>query len=1156
MQESSCAKNCANLYAALGLGLRRASILALLIALTTAPGSIVAQSLKHSVSTTDSFQRQVLPNHHPQWANESNDLGIVDAALPIENGAIVLSRSGERERAFEKLLADQQNPASADYHRWLSPTEVGEKFGPSDEEIQALTAWLQSNGLHVNWIPPSRMFIGFGGTAADIGHALQTELHSYRVNGVRHVSVASDPMIPVALAPSIKAIRGLYTVYDKPLHSATPMQFDSPLMNAASGLHFLAPADFATIYDLPSGVTGSGQTIGIVGESRTDFADFANFRAKTETSFPNPTEIVPTAFGGLDPGPAFTSPPSGNTSVGTQLEATLDIVRAGSVAPGASLLLVVATESSGGIDADAQYLVQTSPLPAQVISISFGGCESAAGKSGVDFWDTLFQQAASEGISVFVSSGDSGASGCDAPFATPPASPQANSPNYICSSSYATCVSGTEFNDSSNPSQYWGTTNPANLGTATGYIPEGAWNEPLDSNSHPQVAASGGGVSSIIATPSWQTGTGVPAARSGRYTPDLAFSSSGHDGYFGCFAAGLGDCVNKTDGSYQFEIFFGTSAAAPSMAGIAALLNEQIGIAQGNLNTEIYDLAAITPAAFHDATVSTSGVSICSASTPSMCNNSNPGPSGLSGGDAGYLLTTGYDEVTGLGSLDVSVFLANYVGVKTKPNVVITPAPANITTAQSLSVSVAVNGSATTPPTGTVTLTSGSFVAGPVALSGFAVFNLAAGSLAVGNDVLTVTYTPDAEGARFYDSSSGSTSIAVTAVGPITPTLSVFSPTSSITTAESLQVETSVNAPVGDQAPTGTVILTSGTYSSPAAKLFGGLTFITIPAQTLAVGTDTVTATYTPDTLSSSIYKGSAGSEAVTVTAAVKTAPTVGVVLSSTNLTATQALSVTINVSPPGGVGAQTPTGSVALVSGAYASPATVLANGFATIIVPGGSLEPGSDILTATYTPDSGSSAIYESSSGSSTVTVTAPPQPSFTVSGQAVSLVPGATTGNMSTITVTPTGNFTGIVTLTAAITTTPAGAKYLPVVSFGSTNSVNISSTSSESVSLTVTTTASTSAEMQPHPVGLPWYVSGGATLGCLLLFGLPNRRQRWHSLVGMLMLLLSLGSGMVACGNRGSGGAIGNPGTAVGSYTITVTGTSRAILETGTINLTVQ
>jgi len=320
----------------------------------------------------------------------------------------------------------------------------------------------------------------------------------------------------------------------------------------------------------------------------------------------------------------------------------------------------------------------------------------------------------------------------------------------------------------------------------------------------------------------------------------------------------------------------------------------------------------------------------------------------------------------------------------------------------------------------------------------------------------------------------------------------------------------------------------------------------------LAVGTDTVTATYTPDTLSSSIYKGSAGSEAVTVTAAVKTAPTVGVVLSSTNLTATQALSVTINVSPPGGVGAQTPTGSVALVSGAYASPATVLANGFATIIVPGGSLEPGSDILTATYTPDSGSSAIYESSSGSSTVTVTAPPQPSFTVSGQAVSLVPGATTGNMSTI----TGNFTGIVTLTAAITTTPAGAKYLPVVSFGSTNSVNISSTSSESVSLTVTTTASTSAEMQPHPVGLPWYVSGGATLGCLLLFGLPNRRQRWHSLVGMLMLLLSLGSGMVACGNRGSGGAIGNPGTAVGSYTITVTGTSRAILETGTINLTVQ
>ena len=157
--------------------------------------------------------------------------------------------------------------------------------------------------------------------------------------------------------------------------------------------------------------------------------------------------------------------------------------------------------------------------------------------SGVAFWDTLFQQAAGEGISVFVSSGDAGASGCDSYFSTPPAIPAPNSPNYICSSSYATCVGGTEFNDTSNPSQYWSSSNGNGLSSALGYIPEGAWNEPLDSNSNLQVAASGGGVSTVIPTPGWQAGTGVPAARSGRYTPDIAFSASAHDGYFACFAA-------------------------------------------------------------------------------------------------------------------------------------------------------------------------------------------------------------------------------------------------------------------------------------------------------------------------------------------------------------------------------------------------------------------------------------------------------------------------------------------------------------------------------------------------------------------------------------------------------------------------------------------
>ena len=347
------------------------------------------------------------------------------------------------------LLAEQQDPTSPSYHHWLTPAQVGERFGLSDQDIETLSGWLRSQGLHINWISPSRIFIEFGGTTEDVGKAFQTEFHSYQVNGEERISISSDPMIPAALFPAIKVIHGLYTIENRPAVHMGAAESDSPAFNSNSGSHYIMPADFATIYDLPVGLTGAGQTIGIVDRARTDFADFSNFRSLTGSTFPNPTEIVPTAFGGVDPGPAATScaatpctPPAG------QSESTLDVLRAGSVAPGANLLLVVDTVASGDIEVDAQYLVQTSPVPAQIMSISYLKCESSAGPSGVAFWDTLFQQAAAEGISVFVCSGDSGASGCDEHGDyPPPANPAPNSPNYICSSSYATCVGGTEFND-------------------------------------------------------------------------------------------------------------------------------------------------------------------------------------------------------------------------------------------------------------------------------------------------------------------------------------------------------------------------------------------------------------------------------------------------------------------------------------------------------------------------------------------------------------------------------------------------------------------------------------------------------------------------------------------------------------------------------------
>ena len=686
-----------NLFRAVGASL----LLAFGMALGLPLHAQISNQITRPIDITEA---RALSGHVPPWVNSHNLVGSVPPDLLLDEMTVVLSRSPEQQLDLENLLTDQQNPASPNYQHWLTPTEFGERFGLSDQDTASVTGWLQSQGLHVNWVSPSRTFIGFRGTAADVGRALGTELRYYAVNGARRISVASDPMLPEALAPVVKAIHGLHTVHAHPLHHAGTGQAAQPEYTNGSGKHYIAPADFATIYDVPANLTGAGVTIGIVGRSRVDIDDITNFKSKTGVTFTftaNNNEVVPP--NGTDPGPPLTSKGAYSED---QLEATLDVMRAGSVAPGANLLLVISDDVTNvdGIQVAAQYLVETDPPPAQVMNISFGLCEYDAGASGVTYWDSLFQQAAGEGISVLVSSGDAGASGCDANFASPPPFITApDSPNYICSSSYATCVGGTEFNDTSNPSLYWNSSSGNNLSSAISYIPEGGWNEPLNASGQTQVASSGGGVSTVIATPIWQKGTGVPAARSGRYTPDVSFSASCHDGYYACFAAAGNDC------NPSFEYFCGTSAAAPDMAGVTALLDQKLGKGQGNLNLRLYQLATNVPAVFHDVTVASSGVGNCSVNTPSMCNNSIPGAGGLGGGQAGFMVTAGYDEVTGLGSLDVGNFIVNFAKL--------TPAitwanPANIVygtalTSTQLNATTTIGGAWTYSPTAGTVLSAG-----------------------------------------------------------------------------------------------------------------------------------------------------------------------------------------------------------------------------------------------------------------------------------------------------------------------------------------------------------------------------------------------------------------------------------------------------------------
>jgi hypothetical protein len=215
-----------------------------------------------------------------------------------------------------------------------------------------------------------------------------------------------------------------------------------------------------------------------------------------------------------------------------------------------------------------------------------------------------------------------------------------------------------------------------------------------------------------------------------------------------------------------------------------------------------------------------------------------------------------------------------------------------------------------------------------------------------------------------------------------------------------------------------------------------------------------------------------------------------------------------------------------------------------------------GTHLVEASYPGDSS----YNSSvSGTTGLTAVAPP--SFTVSGTAVIVSPGATTGNTSTITVTPAGGFTGSVTLTAAVTSSPTGAQYPPTFSFGSTSPASITGTAVGMATLTITTTAATNAALVlPKRPGAPWFATGSVALACLLLFGFPARRRRWRTMLGMLALLLTLTGSVLACGGGGGAGGGGGgtsiPGTTAGTYTITVTGTSGSTTAMGLVTLTVQ
>lgn len=645
-------------------------------AASAATGAPVIKPVARITQAIDETKLATAGSVHP-LARAAFDRGVVADSQPMNRMMLVLKRSDAQEAALRELLDEQQTRNSPNYHAWLTPATFGQQFGVADADIQKITSWLTQKGFGVIKVYPGSMLIEFSGTAGLVRSAFHTEIHQFMVKGEMHMANTSVPQIPAALSPVVSGIHSLHTFRKKSFMHFSKALEQAKAKAAAEGRLFtfadvcpnppngtqpctaVGPGDFAKIYNLPAGLDGTGQTIALVARSNVVASDITQFGTafgiSNLSNFSNANNVVLT---GPDPG----------LMPGDQDEATLDVEWSGAVAPGAKILLVPsdiqASTFIDGVDLSSIYIVTNNI--AQIMSQSFGACEAL--DDGLD--SILWEQAASQGISVFVSTGDTGSAGCD-PDNFANASDSGLAVSGSASTSFNVAVGGTDFDDAANPSTYWNTTNSGTgLASAKSYIPEIPWNgscasaatsstlntacsqiDPNDPNS-PDLSGGAGGASNCATVnnsgqcqgnpkPAWQQLTGLTGMPSDgvRDLPDVslfaAVNTASNHFYIICEASSPlqnGQPCSLT-GTLNFSGVGGTSASSPAFAGIIALVNQnevnkghlKANEGQGNVNYVLYKLAVAQYAnAGLNCNSSTGPAAACTFNDVTKGNNSVP----------------------------------------------------------------------------------------------------------------------------------------------------------------------------------------------------------------------------------------------------------------------------------------------------------------------------------------------------------------------------------------------------------------------------------------------------------------------------------------------------------------------------------------------------
>ncbi|MGA3213383.1 MAG: Ig-like domain repeat protein, partial [Terriglobales bacterium] len=643
-------------------------------------------------ATPDDSVLTTLKGNLNPLATAKYDRGVVSDSLPMQHMFLLLQRSPEQQQMLTAVIDGQKNRRSELYHHWLTPVQFGSHFGPASSDIAVVTTWLQSHGFKIDEVTKGRTAVIFSGTAGQVRSAFHTEIHNLEVNGESHIANMTEPMIPAALAPVVRGFLSLNNFFPKPmLQNVSRLQRDPKTgkFHQVSGIppaatlstasrkpksditcpdcsgtgatyYLVGPQDFYTIYNenplLAAGITGAGSTIAVIEETDVNPADVTSFRSQfalpAYATPPNSTQGGVNYLFGAD-GVFCTDP--GILTDGEETEADVDVQWAGTTAPNAIVDFVscATTSTTSGIFLSAQYIIDdlapqspANPLspPVSAMSLSYGECEYNAGSSNTAAVAALWEQAAAQGQTVSVSSGDSGSLGCDQDslYATSAGGASVNS---LGSSIYNVAAGGTDFSDYYSTSEYttapntwWNTAESSSsngYSSALSYVPEVPWGGYCSNNltvsfweylglcaeiglcgatpealcntvyttgyyefGYAEPVGGGGGVSVYNNIPTWQAVYGVGAAGNNTSTafrnlPDISmFASSGWWYHALVFCQSDAATCSNYDSDGLSLAAGGTSFVAPQIAGLMGLVVQATGANQGPANYNLYGLAA------------------------------------------------------------------------------------------------------------------------------------------------------------------------------------------------------------------------------------------------------------------------------------------------------------------------------------------------------------------------------------------------------------------------------------------------------------------------------------------------------------------------------------------------------------------------------------